>query len=265
MRRTASFILLTLLVANLPIVRGAPSLTQNSFAQYQRTTISASGVLSNGTFEWQVLTVSGQPPLAKVEVVNNQSSRIINFTYYIDVSTRVETPSYNVAYQNPSTLNPSVGVDHATKTFFWIDPNPPIGSIVETVLGTAFVNGTGTVRLHSGVIKSCWILVSQSLGTGGSFLGTSNATLTLWYDQQTGLLVKLDSEAQSSAGFGSSSDVFLLNSTNVVSLYNPPTTLSAVEWASLTLSILALVLSGIAVAVAMDLRQFRRRKTKESP
>ncbi len=191
--------------------------------------------------------------------MNNQSSQIMNFTFYVDLSTRIEIPSYIVASQNPGASQPSAGTDHATRTFLWIDPSPAIGSLIDTVLGTAYVNGTGTVTLRSGVQKNCWTLVSQSVGTGG-FGAKSNAMLLFWYDVQTGLLVKLDSEA-SNGPFNKFSDTFLLENTNINSAVSLPLTLTAVEWASLTMSLIALILGGIAVAVATDLRHFRRRKT----
>ena len=245
-------------LASLPTVNAAPALSKGSYAQYQRVTTSSSTNTLNGTFRWDVQAVSGEPPIARILVLNNQSSNSLNFTFAIDLSTRVEIPSYTVASQNPSTDPPLVGTDHPTRTFFWIDPNPTIGAAVDTVLGSAYVNGTAKVTLSSGAQHNCWTLVSQSLGKTASG-PLVNSTIVFWFDQRTGLLIKLDSESKGQ--FSKASDTYLLQNTNINSLLSIPLTLSAVEWASLTMSVLALILGGIAVAVAMDLRQFRRRRT----
>ncbi len=257
MKYSVYLLLALIFLSGIPAVHATPSVAQGSFAQYRRITSSPfSGVL-NGTFKWTVTDVFGQPSVAKIRVLNNQSSTILNFTMSIDLSTRTEIPSYLIASQNPGASEPLAGADHATKTFFWIDSNPTIGTVVETVLGTAMVNGTATVTLRSGVVMNCWTLVSQSLGASG-FSSRSNATLFFMYDQKTGLLVKLQSVA-SSGNFSTSSDSYLLENTNINSLLSVPLSLTAVEWASLTMSIIALILGGIAVAVAIDLRQFRRK------
>ena len=203
-------------------------------------------------------SVSGEPPVAKILVLNNQSLNTLNFTFAIDLSTRIEVPSYTVASQNPSTDPPLVGTDHPTRTFFWIDTNPIIGGAVDTVLGSAYLSGTAIVTLRSGVRHDCWTLVSQSIGKT-AFGPLVNVTIVFWFDQKTGLLVKLDSESKGQ--FSTANDTFVLKNTNINSLLAVPLTLSAVEWASLTMSIIGLILGGMAVAVAIDLRQFRRRRT----
>lgn len=246
-------------LASLPTVSAAPVLSKGSYAEYRRVTVSSSSTL-NGTFRWDVQGVSGEPPIARILVLNNQSSQSLNFTFAIDLSTRIEIPSYTVASQNPSTDPPVVGSDHPTRTFFWIDPNPTIGSVIDTDMGSAYVNGTAKVTLNSGAQHNCWTLVSQTLGKT-TFGPLVNATVVFWYDRITGLLIKLDSEARGQ--FSSVSDIYLLQNTNVNSLLSAPLTLTAVEWASLTMSVIALILGGLAVAVAMDLRQFRRRKTPQ--
>ncbi len=241
----------------MPTVNAAPALGKGSYAQYSRVTTSPSSGVLNGTFRWYVQSISEEPPIAKFSVLNNQSSQILNFTFAIDLSSRIEIPSFTVASQNPLTNQPSTGTDHPTRTFFWIDPNPGMGTVVDTVLGSAFVNGTAKLSLHSGVGYNCWTLVSQTVGNTGNEPSVI-ATIQFWYDQKTGLLVKLDSEATSQ--FSKASDVFILESTNINSVFSLPLTLTAVEWASLTMFIIALILGGIAVAVAIDLSQFRRRK-----
>lgn len=257
MKHLAWLLLALLCFASLPAVYAAPALVKGSFAQYYRTSTSSSSGILNGTFRWQVQSVFGEPPIAKIAVLNNQSSQILNFTFAIDLASRIEIPSFTVAAQNPSSSQPVVGTDHLTRTFFWIDPNPAVGSVIDTVLGSAYVNGTATITLRSGGVYNCWTAISQTIGTTG-FGSTINATILFWFDQKTGLLIKLDSE--SSGQFNSASDTFVLQSTNVNSLLSGLSTLTAIEWASLTMSIIALILGGIAVAVTMDLRQFRRRK-----
>ncbi len=221
------------------------------------TSSSSSSNTLSGTFRWDVQGVSGAPPIARILVLNNQSFQSLNFTFAIDLSTRIEIPSYTVASQNPSTDPPVVGTDHPTRTFFWIDTSPTIGSVIDTVLGSAYVNGTAILTLSSGAQHSCWTLVSQALGRA-AFGPLVNATIVFWFDQKTGLLIKLDSESKGQ--FSKVSDTYLLQKTNINSLLSIPLTLTAVEWASLTMSVIALILGGIAVAVAMDLRQFRGRK-----
>ncbi len=258
MKKIACILLALIVLASVPTVKAAPGLAKGSYAQYNRVTTAFSNVL-NGTFRWDVRSITGDQPVASILVLNNQSSQILNFTMAIDLTSRIEIPSYTVASQNPSTTQPIIGSDHPTRTFFWIDPNPILGSVVDTVLGSAIVNGTAKLSLHSGVVYNCWTLLSQSIGNTGFGSGV-NATIEFWYDQHTGLLVKLDSEA--GGLFSKNSDVFLLESTNINSVLALPLTLTAVEWASLTMSIIALILGGIAVAVAMDLTQFRRRKPR---
>ncbi len=256
MRNLTWLLLVLLCLASLPTVRAAPGLSKGSFAEYQRVTTSSSNTL-NGTFRWDVQAVSGEPPIAKILVLNNQSFQSLNFSFAIDLSSRIEIPSYTVASQNPSTDSPIVGTDHPTRTFFWIDPNPTIGSVIDTVLGSAYVNGSARVTLSSGTQHSCWTLVSQTLGKT-AFGPLVSATIVFWFDQKTGLLIKLDSESKGQ--FSRVSDTYLLQNTNINSLLSIPLTLTAIEWASLTMSVIALILGGIAVAVAMDLRQFRGRK-----
>ena len=160
--RNLTWLLLALLcLASLPTVSAAPALSKGSFALYQRVTTSSSSTL-NGTFRWDVQDVSGEPPIARILVFNNQSFQSSNFTFAIDLSTRIEIPSYTVASQNPSTNPPLVGTDHPTRTFFWIEPNPTIGSVIDTVLGSAYVNGTAKVNLRSGTQYNCWTLGPNS-------------------------------------------------------------------------------------------------------
>jgi hypothetical protein len=259
MRKLSCLPLTLLLIASIPSVYAAPAIGKGSFAQYSRLTTSTSSGVLNGTFRWDVQAVYGEPPIAEIAVLNNQSSQITSFTFAIDLSSRTEIPSYTVASQNPTSNQPSISTDHPTKTFFWIDPTPSIGTVVDTVLGSAIVNGTSRLTLRTGISYNCWVLVSQSIGNTGS-ITTANATLKFWFDQKTGLLIKLDSESRGQ--FSSQSDAFLLQSTDVSSLLSVPLTLTAVEWASLTMSVIALILGGLAVAVAIDLGQFRRNRTK---
>src|SRR5712692_4470506 len=142
MRNSVCLLLALLFLASMPNVYAAPAIGKGSFAQYSRLTTSPSSGVLNGTFRWDVQSISGEPRIAKISVLNNQSSQIIHFTFAIDLSSRIEIPSYTVASQNPSTNQPSISVDHPTRTFFWIDPNPVIGTVVDTVLGSAVVNGT---------------------------------------------------------------------------------------------------------------------------
>lgn len=263
MKLCAFLLVCVVILGLLPSALAAPSLSNGSYALYQRVTTSQFLTL-NGTFRWDVKMVSSRSPIAQIAVLNNRSYDFVNFTYYVDMFSRIEIPSYTIAYQNPASSSPQAGADHATKTFFWIDTDVVLGSVVETVLGSAFVNGTAPVPLRSGATKNCWTLVSKSLGQGGFGGGqTSNATIVFWYDQKTGLLVKLDSES-SSGQFGRTSDVLELLSTNIDSAASQPLTMTATEWASLTMSTVALILGGFAVAVAMDLRQFRRKRAESS-
>lgn len=257
MRILACLPLTLLLVMTMPTAYAAPAIGKGSYAQYSRLTTSISTGVLNGTFRWDVQSLYGTPPIAKISVVNNQTSQSTSFTLAVDLSSRIEIPSYAIASQNPSSNQPSIGTDHPTRTFFWIDPNPVIGTVVDTVLGSAVVNGSAKLTLGSGIVYNCWNLVSQTIGKTGSST-TANATIRFWFDQQTGLLIKLDSESK--GAFSRDSDIFLLESTNINSLLSVPLTLTAVEWASLTMSIIALILGGIAVAVAIDVGQFRRRK-----
>ncbi len=258
MKKTACLLLILLSLASFPAVKAAPALSKGSYAQYSRVTSSFSTGVLNGTFRWDVRSVS-EPAIANIVILNNQSSQILNFTLAIDLSSRIEIPSYTVASQNPSSSQPTAGSEHPTKTFFWIDPNPTLGSVIDTVLGAAIVTGAAKVTLHSGVVYNCWTLLSQTIGNTESRIKV-NATIKFWYDQITGLLVKLDSEA--TGQFSKASDIFLLQRTNINSEFTPPLFLTAVEWASLTMSIIALILGGLAVAVAIDLTHFRRKKPK---